>query len=108
MKKWRLRSSTIVFDRRWFRVRQDTVVLPNGRVIDDYFVWPEGDVALVVPVTEQGDVILVRQYKHAAQEIMVEFPAGMLEPDEVPLQGAQRELREETGYVSDQSGSRAL
>lgn len=87
-------------DNKWFRVRKDTVELPNGTVVDDYFVWEEGDVVLIVPVTHSNEFVLVKQYKHGAAEIVTEFPAGMLEHEEPPEEGAVRELREETGYTA--------
>lgn len=83
-------------------VRQDVVELPNGKILEDYFVYEEGDVALTVPVTEDGKFVFVKQYKHAAQDIVIEFPAGYIEKDETPLQAAKREMKEETGYVSDE------
>ncbi|MDQ3099642.1 MAG: NUDIX hydrolase [bacterium] len=101
MDKWKTLSSTLAFDHRWFKVRQDTVELPNGKILDDFFVYLQGDVALVVPVTQNNEFIMVRQYKHASGEILIEFPAGMIDAGENPDQAAQRELEEETGYSSN-------
>ena len=84
MEKWKLLFSKLVFNNKWFKVRQDRVELPTGKIIDDYFVWPEGDVAFVAPVTEDNHLILVRQYKHGAGEIMIEFPAGYVDNGETP------------------------
>ena len=100
MKKWKTISSKLAFDHRWFKVQQDTVELSNGAVIDDYFMWPEGDVAMVLPVTKNNEIILVKQYKHAAGDIVIELPAGMVDKNEAPEVAAARELREETGYTS--------
>lgn len=96
---WQLIDSTLAFDHPWMRVRRDTVRLPDGRLIDDYFVWLEGDMVLVVPVTPVAKFVLVRQYKHASGQMMIEFPAGMVDPGESPEQAARRELVEETGYT---------
>ena len=57
--------------------------------------------AVVVPLLDNGDVILVRQYRYPHKRFIVELPAGKLEPHEDPLSAAQRELREETGYTAD-------
>jgi 8-oxo-dGTP pyrophosphatase MutT (NUDIX family) len=100
MKPWKVHNSAIAFDNPWMKIRQDSVELPNGTILDDYFVWLEGDVALVVPVTTEGDFILVRQYKHGVGRIVIEFPAGMVDPGERPEDAAHRELAEETGYTS--------
>lgn len=98
MKKWKLLGSKIAFDNQWFKVRQDKVKLPGGKVIDDYFVWLEGDIVLVVPVTKDKKIILVKQYKHASGQFMTEYPAGYVDKGETPKQAAKREFLEETGY----------
>lgn len=54
--------------------------------------------ALVIPVTADGKLVLVRQYRFAVQGRLLEFPAGTIEPDEIPLQTIQREIQEEVGY----------
>ncbi len=98
MKKWKLLSSKPAFDSKWFKVRQDEVKLSNGTILDDYFVWLEGDLSLIVPVTTNQKLILVKQYKHASGQIMIEYPAGYVDKGEKPAQTAKRELLEETGY----------
>lgn len=98
MKKWQFISSKLAFNNKWFKVRQDKVKLPNGKIINDYFVWPEENVVIIVPVTDQNKIVLVRQYKHAAGQIVIEYPGGYVEKNETPKQGAKRELLEETGY----------
>ncbi|HSA08700.1 MAG TPA: NUDIX hydrolase, partial [Candidatus Moranbacteria bacterium] len=101
MQKWKTISSKMAFDHKWFKLRQDKVELPNGKILDEYFLWLKGYVALIVPITEDGKFVLVRQYKHGADEIIVEFPAGFVDKNEAPEKAAQRELQEETGYSSD-------
>jgi ADP-ribose pyrophosphatase len=56
---------------------------------------------VVVPLLDNGDVILVRQYRYPHKKFILELPAGKLEPNENPLSAAQRELQEETGYTAD-------
>ena len=91
----------MVFDHRWYRLRQDKVALPNGQTVDDYFVSLRPDIATVLPITADNEVVLVRQYRHGIGEILLELPAGTFEVGEEPLAVAKRELVEETGYVSD-------
>jgi len=57
--------------------------------------------SVVVPLRDNGDVILVRQYRYPHKKFILELPAGKLEPNEDPLEAAKRELREETGYIAD-------
>ena len=99
---WRTLNSEMILDQRWMRVRKDCVELPNGQCLDDYYLWIAGDVALVVPVTQDGKFVVVEQYKHAAGEIMKEFPAGMVDAGESPEEAARRELEEETNYIASQ------
>ncbi|MBE9175362.1 NUDIX hydrolase [Synechocystis salina LEGE 06155] len=99
LQKWRLCQSRMVLDNPWCRVRQDAVQLPNGHVIDDYFVNVRPEIAMVLAVTPQQEIIFVRQYRHGVQEILLELPAGTFFPDqENPSAAIRRELEEETGY----------
>ncbi len=101
IEKWTTLSSKLVFDHRWYRLRQDTVALPSGVVVDDYFVSLRPDIVTILPITAEGEVVFVRQYRHGVGEILLELPAGTFEPGETPLAVAQRELAEETGYGAD-------
>ena len=101
-KHWKVLKSELVFDEKWYKLRRDEVELPNGKVMDDYYVSVRPDVVLSFPVTEDGDVIFVRQYKHAAADVFIELPGGVIDDHESnPKEAAKRELLEETGYTSD-------
>ncbi|WP_207435427.1 NUDIX hydrolase [Sabulibacter ruber] len=100
---WKLLRSQIAFKHKWYTLRRDEVELPNGHVVDDFFVSERPDGAYVFPLTEQNDVIFVRQYKHAAGKIFLELPAGSFFPAEEKAEdAAARELVEETGAVTTQ------
>ncbi|WP_238395873.1 NUDIX hydrolase [Pontibacter pudoricolor] len=101
-KHWKVLKSELVFDEKWYKLRRDEVELPNGSIMDDYYVSVRPDVVLTFPVTESGEVIFVRQYKHAAADIFIELPGGVIDDHENdPEEAAKRELLEETGYTSD-------
>jgi ADP-ribose pyrophosphatase len=75
----------------------DTVTLPNGATVDLETIRHPG-AAAVVPVKDDGTVVLIRQFRHAAGGFIYEIPAGKLQPREDPLHCAARELEEEVGY----------
>ena len=102
LNKWKILNSTIVINHQWCKVRQDEIELPNGKIIDDYFINIRPEVALILPITSNDEIVFVRQYRHGAGEILLELPAGTFNPkEESPQAAAIRELKEETGYITD-------
>ena len=82
-------------------IYKDEVKLPNGNTSVREYNKHFGAVC-IIPMTDDGKVILERQYRYPLHEVITEIPAGKLDsPDEDPLSAAQRELREETGYTAD-------
>ncbi|MEL4894016.1 NUDIX hydrolase [Crocosphaera sp. Alani8] len=100
LEKWKILNSNFIVDNQWCRVRQDRVKLSDGTIIDDYFVNVRPEIALVLPITPNNEIVFVRQYRHGVQEILLELPAGTFDPErEDSLTAARRELEEETGYI---------
>lgn len=79
---------------------RDTIAVPNGNVVEWDFIGHNG-AAAVVPVTDDGKLLLVRQYRNALDRYTLEIPAGGLNKGEPTKEAAARELEEETGYKSD-------
>jgi len=90
-------SSEEIFNGKIVHLFRDTVRLPNGKPATREVIRHVG-AAAVVPLTDEGNVILVRQYRYPFAQVMLEIPAGKLDPSEEPLVCARRELLEETGY----------
>ncbi|MBU6292122.1 MAG: NUDIX hydrolase [Burkholderiales bacterium] len=90
-------SSELVYDGSFLKVRRDEVLLPDGsKTAREYFRHPGA--VVIIPLLDDGKVLLERQYRYPNDRVFVELPAGKLEYGEDSLLCAQRELREETGY----------
>lgn len=83
----------------FLHVVRETVRLPDGGSATREYVLHPGAVA-VVPILDDGRIVLERQYRHPTKQVMIEIPAGKLDAGEGPLVCGQRELLEETGYVA--------
>lgn len=90
-------DSEVVFDGRLLHVHRDTVRLPDGSLATREYITHPGAV-LIVPVLDDGRLVVERQYRYPAGRVFIEFPAGKLDPGENELATAQRELAEEAGY----------
>lgn len=95
-----LLRSEILLKGRAFLIRRDHLKTPNG-LETKLDIIEHGGSVVIVPVDEKGNLIFVRQYRHAAGTDLLELPAGTLEKDEDPAVCAAREIREETGFAAD-------
>ncbi|MCS6802591.1 MAG: NUDIX hydrolase [Chloroflexota bacterium] len=99
MSRERLVEATTVHQGKLLSVRVETVALPNGARVGREIVVHPGAVVMA-PVDEAGRLVLVRQYRRAADRELLEFPAGTLQPGEVPEAAVARELAEEIGRAA--------
>jgi 8-oxo-dGTP pyrophosphatase MutT (NUDIX family) len=98
---WQVLSDTSLISQRWLEVREQRVRLSNGHEIDRFHLIRGPHWAAVLCLTREREVVLVRQYRHGFGGASLELPAGVLEADEAPLDGARRELREESGFDAE-------
>jgi len=96
----KVHNITHLYNGKIFNVALEKVTLPNG-VIKDREVVRHPGAAAMVPLLDDGNVVLVKQHRHAVNDYLWEIPAGTLEPEEEPLACAGRELIEETGYEAN-------
>ncbi len=82
---------------RFLDVRRDTVALPDGQLTTREYIVHPGAV-MMVPLLPDGHLVMERQYRYPMGQVMLEFPAGKIDPGEAPFACAVRELAEETGY----------
>ncbi len=95
----KLLKSKVLYQGKVFRLQRDTVIEPGGVRADRDIIVHPGSV-VVLPIFEDGRVLLIRQYRHSVGEFLWELVAGRKEPGETPAAGAHRELLEETGYTA--------
>lgn len=103
MSLWKVLKSSNLFQSGFFRLRVDECELPDKRVMPRYYVLEFPDWVNVVPVTADGQIILLDQYRHAAGTDFIEVPGGSTNPGgEDPLMAGRRELLEETGFEAEE------
>lgn len=96
---WKILSSEYLFNDLWFKVRKDKCITPQGKIVDPYYVYEFPTWVTAVALTEDGKVVLEKQYRHALEETCIEIPGGCVDDTDSSLEEAiKRELLEETGY----------
>jgi len=96
--KWKILSSEYISSHKYFTARKDKCETPDGKIIDEYFVVELPETVCAVAITEQGEVLMVKQYRHPIEETLIEIPGGFIDENESPEEAIKRELKEETGY----------
>lgn len=97
---WKLLSSEYLHRDGWFTARRDRCEMPSGKIVDPYYVLEYPNWVNAVALTGSGEVILIRQYRHALGQTILEIPGGCMETtDKDPAEAMARELLEETGYA---------
>ena len=96
--KWKILKSEYLFRRPWLTVRRDCVELPDGSQNPEFYILEYPDGVNVIAITDDGQFVMERQYRHGLGKTCFEIPAGVIEKGETPLEAAKRELMEETGY----------
>ncbi len=97
--KWKTLSSEYLFKDTWLTARKDKCERPDGKIIDPYYVMEYPEWVTAVAITKENKILLVKQYRHAADEVSIEIPGGCVDSTDNTFEDAiRRELLEETGY----------
>lgn len=102
MGKWSVLNSEYTFKSPFGNLRNDTCEMPDGTVIENYYVNEYADWVNAIVLTEDEEIVLVEQYRHPGNDFYLEIPAGKVEVGESYEDAIRREIREETGYASEQ------
>ncbi|GKV55834.1 ADP-ribose pyrophosphatase [Sporosarcina sp. NCCP-2222] len=98
---WKVLDSEYVFKSPFGNLRKDTCQMTDGTIINDYYVNEYADWVNAIVLTEDNEILLVEQYRHPGNGMFLEIPAGKMEEGETWEEAIVREVREETGYVSE-------
>lgn len=101
-KQWETRESRYLAKYRIFDLREDVCISPRTGQAHPFYVLETRDWINIIPITPEGQIVMVRQYRFGTGEVTLEIPGGLVDAEDGCVQdAAQRELQEETGYVSD-------
>ncbi len=96
---WQILKSEYLYKETWFTIRKDKCKTADGKIIDPYYVYEFPTWVSALPITESGEILLIRQYRHGIQQTIIEIPGGCVDDTDPDFEAAiRRELLEETGY----------
>jgi 8-oxo-dGTP pyrophosphatase MutT (NUDIX family) len=98
--KWTTITSEYVFQDEWLKARKESCRRPDGKIIDPYYIIDYATWVCGVALTEDNQVVLIKQYRHALGEVCIEIPGGCVDKKDASYEEAvRREMAEETGYI---------
>lgn len=99
MKKWQITKQSLVYQNKFFSVREDIIELSDAQQTIEYYIMNFSNFVIIVP-QEKDCVFLIKMYRYPCKDYLWEFPMGGIEVDELPIDAAKRELQEEAGILA--------
>lgn len=96
--KWKTLSSEYISNHQYFTARKDKCEMPDGKIVEGYYVVELPTSVCALSITDEGKVLMVKQYRHPLGETLIELPGGFIDKNEEPDVAIRRELLEETGH----------
>lgn len=91
-------TSEYITTHQYFTARRDSYQTPSGKIVDPYFVVELPPCVVVMGITKEDKILMIKQYRHPVKDVLTELPGGFIDMGETAQQAAERELGEETGY----------
>lgn len=99
---WKTIASKTIVEDQWIHIKDHTIELPNGTIMENYYGVEMNDWGAVFAITSNKEVIIIKQYRHGLNNVFFELPCGIIDEGEEPIDGCRRELLEETGYTTNE------
>lgn len=100
-KRWKLIKSKPIFETKWMSVYSNDYELPDGKIVKDYYHLARPNYVVIVAIDGENRIIVEKNYRRGVDDFVYELPAGWIDEGETPKEAAERELKEETGYVGE-------
>jgi 8-oxo-dGTP pyrophosphatase MutT (NUDIX family) len=97
---WKVLEKKYLFENKYMTLRQEVVELPSGDINHDYFIREWDGFVSMFAMTDEGKILICREYKHGVKKDIYTLPSGMIDEGENPFDTVKRELQEETGYCA--------
>lgn len=102
IKPWEILDTEYIVNNRWLKLSSKKFLLPNGTIVPDYYIAEKPDIVIIVPITPDGQTMIMKEFERGVMQVGYKFPAGRVNEKEKPDKAAIREFMEETGILIEE------